>query len=91
MRNRFADGLNGLGFETIEGDHPIVPLMVRDTAKTRDIVSHLKAHWILATGLNYPVVPEGDQTIRFQINAEHTAADIDLALKILSEIAPSVA
>ena len=91
MRNRFADGLNGLGFETIEGDHPIVPLMVRDTAKTRDIVSHLKAHGILATGLNYPVVPEGDQTIRFQINAEHTAADIDLALKILSEIAPSVA
>lgn len=91
LRNRFADGLLALGLETIEGDHPVVPLMVRDTARTRDIVTRLRAQGILATGLNYPVVPEGDQTIRFQINAEHTAADIDQALSILSEIASSVA
>jgi glycine C-acetyltransferase len=31
---------------------------------------------ILATGLNYPVVPKGDEEIRFQISADHTAADI---------------
>ena len=65
--------------------------MVRDTARTRDIITRLRAQGILATGLNYPVVPEGDQTIRFQINAEHTAADIDQALSALSEIASSVA
>jgi glycine C-acetyltransferase len=37
-------------------------------------------------GLNFPVVPEGDQTIRFQINAAHTEADIEAVLGILAKI-----
>jgi glycine C-acetyltransferase len=39
---------------------------------------------VLATGLNYPVVPRGDEEIRFQISADHTAADIDEALAALA-------
>jgi glycine C-acetyltransferase len=35
-------------------------------------------------GLTFPVVPRGNETIRFQINAAHTKADIDKVLKILS-------
>ena len=35
---------------------------------------------ILATGLNYPVVPKGEEEIRFQISADHTTLDIDEAL-----------
>jgi glycine C-acetyltransferase len=35
-------------------------------------------------GLTFPVVPRGDETIRFQINAAHTQADIDCVLKTLS-------
>jgi glycine C-acetyltransferase len=31
------------------------------------------------------VVPRGDEEIRFQINADHTAADIDEVLRVLSE------
>jgi len=37
----------------------------------------------LGTGLNFPVVPKGDEEIRFQINASHTIADIDYVLKVL--------
>ena len=40
-------------------------------------------HGILATGLNYPVVPKGEEEIRFQISADHTALDIDEALVAL--------
>ena len=47
-------------------------------------VSHLLDNGVLATGLNYPVVPRGDEEIRFQISADHTAADIDEALGVLS-------
>jgi len=58
--------------------------MVRDTAKTTALVAHLRENGILATGLNYPVVPHGDEEIRFQVSADHTAADIDEALAVLA-------
>jgi glycine C-acetyltransferase len=89
MTARFERGLVALGFETIAGAHPVVPLMVRDTARTSALVEHLKANGVLATGLNYPVVPRGDEEIRFQISADHTAVDIDEALLVLSRFARS--
>lgn len=84
MTNRFKMGIVDLGYETISGDHPIVPLMVRDTQGTSDLVSHLRENGVLATGLNFPVVPRGDEEIRFQISADHTAADVDAALGVLA-------
>jgi glycine C-acetyltransferase len=84
MTARFEQGLVRLGFETIPGEHPVVPLMVRDTARTTALVRHLKRNGILATGLNYPVVPKGDEEIRFQVNADHTEGDIDQALAVLA-------
>jgi len=84
MTARFESGLTELGLETIPGEHPVVPLMVRDTAKTSALVTHLRKHGVLATGLNYPVVPKGDEEIRFQISADHTPADLDEALAVLA-------
>jgi len=80
---RFEDGLGRVGIETIPGEHPVVPLMIRDTARTRDMVRHLQDEGVLVTGLTYPVVPRGDEEIRAQVNADHTAADIDHVLAIL--------
>ncbi len=85
MTKRFEKGLKDLGYEIIESDHPIVPLLVRDTQKTADIVNHLVENGVLATGLNYPVVPKGDETIRFQVNADHTPFDIDYAIGVLRD------
>lgn len=84
MTSRFRDGLARLGLESIPGDHPVVPLMVRDTPRTNALVAHLRRHGVLATGLKYPVVPRGDESIRFQVSADHTAADIDAVLAALS-------
>jgi glycine C-acetyltransferase len=58
--------------------------MVRDTGRTTALVEHLQANGVLATGLNFPVVPKGDEEIRFQISADHTPADIDTCLDVLS-------
>jgi glycine C-acetyltransferase len=85
MTKKFEKGLLDLGYEIIESDHPIVPLMVRDTKKTTELVNYLIDKGILATGLNYPVVPKGDEEIRFQINAGHTPYDIDYALNVLKD------
>jgi glycine C-acetyltransferase len=84
MTARFRQGLERLGLETVPGEHPVVPLLVRDTERTRRLVAHLRDHGILATGLNYPVVPKGEEEIRFQISADHTTADIDEALDVLA-------
>ena len=87
MTARFKAGLVKLGLETLPGEHPVVPLMLRDTARTSALVAHLRREGVLATGLNYPVVPRGDEEIRFQISADHTAADIDVALHALARFA----
>jgi glycine C-acetyltransferase len=80
---QFRNGLTALGFESIPGPHPVVPLLVRDTDRVRALVAGLYDRGILAVGLTFPVVPKGDETIRFQINAAHTAADIDEVLGAL--------
>jgi glycine C-acetyltransferase len=83
---QFRAGLDRLGHESIPGIHPVVPLMVRDTARTQRMVRGFDDNGVLVVGLNYPVVPDGDQTIRFQINAAHTEADIDEVLAVLERI-----
>ena len=84
MTSRFERGLTDLGYETIPSPHPVVPLLVRDSHRTAALVEHLRAHSILATGLAYPIVPRGDEEVRFQISADHTRADIDEALAALA-------
>lgn len=82
----FEQGLVDLGFEVLRSAHPIVPLMIRDTSKTREMVQYLNANGILATGLKYPVVPKGDEEIRFQISAEHTPDDLAYVLRCLEKL-----
>lgn len=84
LTERFESGLVELGFEVIPGEHPVVPLMVRDTVRTRALAAHLRANGVLATGLAFPVVPRGDEAIRFQVNADHTERDIDYVLGVLA-------
>jgi glycine C-acetyltransferase len=85
MTARFKKGLVDLGFETVASEHPVVPLFVRDTEKTTALVKFLLDHDILATGLNFPIVPKGDQLVRFQVSAAHTAEDIDQVLQVLGQ------
>ncbi len=85
MTKKFENGLKEYGYETIEGEHPVVPLMVRDTQKTSELVKYLTENGILATGLNFPVVPKGDEEIRFQISADHTEYDIDYVIGVLKQ------
>lgn len=85
MTNYFEDGLKDIGHEVIEGPHPVVPLMIRDTKKTRDMVDYLKENEVLATAIVYPVVPQGDESIRFQISADHTKEDLDYVLEKIDQ------
>lgn len=85
LTSRFETGLERQGIETIPGEHPVVPLLIRDTARTTALVGHLYDAGILATGLAYPVVPRGEEEIRAQINADHAEGDIDFVLETLAD------
>jgi len=87
LGKKLREGLAKLGYETIMGDHPIVPILIRDTEKTSALVTHLFKNNILVTGLNYPVVPKGDEEIRLQVSARHTDADLDFLLDALQRFA----
>ncbi|MGD8922139.1 MAG: aminotransferase class I/II-fold pyridoxal phosphate-dependent enzyme [Candidatus Zixiibacteriota bacterium] len=89
MTKKFEQGLIHLGYETLPSPHPVTPLMVRDTERTTKLVNFLRDNGVLATGLNYPVVPKGDQSIRFQVCADHTPHDIDTVLGILEKFKQS--
>ena len=80
---QLRSGLTERGYETIAGEHPIIPIMIRDTDKTSALVAHLFENNILVTGLNYPVVPKGDEEIRLQVSASHTEADVSYLLEAL--------
>jgi glycine C-acetyltransferase len=84
LTKRFEEGLGRVGIETIPGEHPVVPLMIRDTAETHALVRYLFDHGVLVTGLAFPVVPEGAEEIRTQVNADHTESDVDHVLELLA-------
>lgn len=83
MTRRFREGLLRLGYESFPGAHPVVPLVLRDGERTGRLVRFLREHGILATAIVYPVVPRGEESIRFQVSAEHTEVDVDQVLAVL--------
>jgi glycine C-acetyltransferase len=85
MTQSFRQGLLSLGYESFPGAHPVVPLVLRDGALTNRLVNFLRERGVLATAIVYPVVPKGQDSIRFQVSAEHTLADVDETLGILRE------
>ena len=85
LTSKLRYSLEKLGFETINGEHPIVPILIRDTDKTKALVKHLFENNVLVTGLNYPVVPKGEEEIRLQVAASHTDKDIDYFLNTLEK------
>ncbi len=83
---QFRKGLSDMNLESIDGPHPVVPLMVRDSNKTQQLVQELFSKGVLAVGITFPVVPRGDELIRFQINAAHTKDDIEELLEIIKNL-----
>jgi threonine dehydrogenase-like Zn-dependent dehydrogenase len=81
----FRKGIEGIGFETIGGIHPIVSLLIGDPARSKRITAQLYKKGIFVIALTYPVVPKGQDSIRVQISGSHTANDIDYALSAFEE------
>ncbi|MGY5766593.1 glycine C-acetyltransferase [Brachybacterium sp. DNPG3] len=69
------------GFVLIEGEHPIVPVMLGDAALAARMADAMLAHGVYVTAFSYPVVPQGSARIRVQLSAAHTAEDVESAVR----------
>jgi glycine C-acetyltransferase len=69
-----------LGYEVLRGQHPIIPVMVRGGTRARDVAAALRSEGVLAFALSHPVVPAGEERIRVQVSAAHTAEQLELAV-----------
>jgi len=79
----FREKLTALGYSPIEGDTPIVPVIVGETADAIALSTRLLDEGVFVIGFGFPVVPHGSARIRSQISAAHTREHLDRALDAL--------
>jgi len=81
----FRKGMQEVGFDVDDGDHPIVPVMLGDARLAQEMSKKLLEKGIYAIGFFFPVVPKGKARIRTQISAAHTKEDLDKAIKAFAQ------
>ena len=74
------DGLNKLGYNTLNSETQIIPLVIGDAARALEMSRLLLNEGVLATAIRPPTVPEGTCRIRTTVMATHTRQDLDFAL-----------
>ncbi|MEZ4361007.1 MAG: aminotransferase class I/II-fold pyridoxal phosphate-dependent enzyme [Kofleriaceae bacterium] len=67
------EGLMERGFRVLGGQHPLLVVEVGEYELVREMVNHLYDRGVYAHGLCYPVVPEGQASIRLLVSALHSA------------------
>jgi glycine C-acetyltransferase len=82
----FREKLTALGYRPIEGDTPIVPVIVGETADAIALSTRLLDEGVFVIGFGFPVVPHGSARIRAQISAAHTREHLDRALDALDRV-----
>ncbi|MEM9105155.1 MAG: glycine C-acetyltransferase [Pseudomonadota bacterium] len=77
---RFRAGMAAAGFTLVEGNHPIIPVMIGDAALAARLADTMLSLGVYVIAFSYPVVPEGKARIRTQMSATHTPEQIDQAV-----------
>ena len=70
-----------------EGIHPIVPILIGDTAKAMAMSKDLLDRGVYVSGFGFPVVAQGKARLRCQISAAHTREHLDTAIGAIVAVA----
>ncbi|MBQ2651577.1 MAG: glycine C-acetyltransferase [Clostridia bacterium] len=82
----FREGISKLGFDVLEGDSAIVPIMLYDPKVAGEFANRMLEKGVYVVSFCYPVVPKGKDRIRTQISAGHTKEDLDFAIQCFKEV-----
>ncbi len=86
----FRESLVSAGLKPLDGETPIVPIIIGETADAIRMSEMLLAEGIFITGFGFPVVPHGTARLRCQVSAAHSRADLDLAVESIRKVAGRV-
>ncbi|AWH84265.1 glycine C-acetyltransferase [Flavobacterium album] len=84
--NYFKEGMKKAGFDIIDGDSAIVPVMLYDAKLSQTMADELLKKGIYVIGFFFPVVPKGKARIRVQLSAAHTQEHLDKAITAFTEV-----
>ena len=82
----FRKGLQERGFDVPEGVHPVVPILVGETALAITMSRELLDEGVYVSGFGFPVVPHGEARLRAQISAAHEREDLSRALDAIARV-----
>ncbi len=82
----FRTGLQQLGFTLVEGEHPIVPVMLGEAALAQQMAERLLKQGIYVIGFSFPVVPKNKARIRVQLSAAHERDHLDRAIAAFATV-----
>ncbi|HUH50950.1 MAG TPA: glycine C-acetyltransferase [Flavobacterium sp.] len=84
--NYFKDGMKKAGFDIIEGDSAIVPVMLYDAQLSQTMADELLKEGIYVIGFFFPVVPKDKARIRVQLSAAHQVGHLDKAIEAFIKV-----
>lgn len=84
--NYFKTGMKKAGFDIIEGDSAIVPVMLYDAKLAQNMANELLKKGIYVIGFFFPVVPREKARIRVQLSAAHKKEHLDAAIAAFTEV-----
>jgi len=82
----FREEMTKIGFDIVEGTHPIVPIMLYDAVKAKKMSDELLKRGIYVIGFYFPVVPKDKARIRVQLSAGHSREQLDRAILAFKEV-----
>ena len=82
----FKDGMKKLGFDIVDGDSAIVPVMLYDAKLSQTMADKLLEKGVYVIGFFYPVVPKEKARIRVQLSAAHTREHLDKTIAAFKEV-----
>ncbi|PRZ26414.1 glycine C-acetyltransferase [Flavobacterium granuli] len=84
--NYFKEGMKNAGFDIVDGDSAIVPVMLYDAKLSQTMADELLKKGIYVIGFFFPVVPKDKARIRVQLSAAHTKEHLDKAIGAFVEV-----
>lgn len=82
FRNRMTEA----GFDLLPGEHPIIPVMLRDPKLAQEMAKRLDKKGVYVAPFSFPVVPRGQDRIRTQMSAAHDIETLDTAIDAMIEV-----
>ena len=84
--SHFRARIGAAGFDLLPGEHPIIPVMLRDPKLAQEMATRLDEKGVFVAPFSFPVVPRGQDRIRTQMSAAHSLPELDRAIDAFIQV-----